>query len=215
MMYAGTTDTVFKTIDGGVSWSRANDGLPGSVARAVAIDPVQPKTIYTSVTALDGGGVYKSTDGAATWMRANAGLPQFGGISMFAIDPRLPSTIYAAAVQSGPEKVYGSTNGGASWRQIGAGIVNDSVTALAVHPRTGAVYAAGVMTSTPFVTHLAFDGVASGSQRALTSIAFSTYLSNGFFPAIAIDGDDDVIAVGDRRIIVQKIVVNATGTRAR
>ena len=66
-VYAGTVDGVFKTTDGGASWSAANTGLPVDVdtgltegIRPVALDPTNPRTVYAGTAE----GVFKTTDGA-------------------------------------------------------------------------------------------------------------------------------------------------------
>jgi hypothetical protein len=46
---------VFKTINGGESWSEFNAGLPLTDVYALAIDPVTPTTVYVGTS---GGGVY-------------------------------------------------------------------------------------------------------------------------------------------------------------
>ena len=45
-LYAGTRDGVFKTTDGGTSWSSVNTGLANLDIRALALDPTTPTTLY-------------------------------------------------------------------------------------------------------------------------------------------------------------------------
>ena len=47
-LYAGTSDGVFKTTDGGTSWSPVNTGLAvlSTTVRALALDPTTPTTLY-------------------------------------------------------------------------------------------------------------------------------------------------------------------------
>ena len=49
-VYAGTSQGVFKTTDGGTSWSPVNTGLTcgpyGCYATALALDPTSPTTVY-------------------------------------------------------------------------------------------------------------------------------------------------------------------------
>src|SRR5262245_5651597 len=62
-LYAGTDGRdVFKSTDGGSSWSALNTGSPYStVAGVLAVDPRTPTTLYAGT----GGGVFKSTDGGS------------------------------------------------------------------------------------------------------------------------------------------------------
>lgn len=61
---------IFKSIDGGQTWSSVNNGLavnPGTgyphYVKAIAIDPTNPNTVFAAA----GSGLYKSVDGGATW----------------------------------------------------------------------------------------------------------------------------------------------------
>src|SRR5258708_3429885 len=71
-VYAGTEFAgVWKSSDGGVSWSVTGPGLPsrgGGLALAVA--GRSPSTVYAGTRA----GVFVSINGGATWSTANAGL---------------------------------------------------------------------------------------------------------------------------------------------
>jgi photosystem II stability/assembly factor-like uncharacterized protein len=57
-VYAGTYGRgVFKTTDGGTSWSAVNSGLTTLSVNSLAIDPQNPNTIYAGT----GGGVFAIT----------------------------------------------------------------------------------------------------------------------------------------------------------
>jgi len=97
---------VFKTSDGGKSWSHALKGDENTGACDVIVDPSNPDVIYaalyarrrtpysyTSGKALsDKGGIYKSVDAGATWTKLGTGLPastQRIGLDVFRKDPRV------------------------------------------------------------------------------------------------------------------------------
>jgi photosystem II stability/assembly factor-like uncharacterized protein len=70
---------VFKTVDGGITWSPINNGLDrltqfGTAITALAVDPVKPGTVYVGTS---GNGVYKTIDAGATWAPFNEGLSSF------------------------------------------------------------------------------------------------------------------------------------------
>jgi len=74
-VYAAITNSigsrVFKTTNGGASWSDAGSGLPeNTTVRSLQID----SQIHTTLYAATGAGVFRSTDGAITWTPANSGL---------------------------------------------------------------------------------------------------------------------------------------------
>ncbi|MBI4577995.1 MAG: hypothetical protein HY722_17170, partial [Planctomycetes bacterium] len=98
--FAGTYESgLFKTTDGGASWSAANTGLTSTIVRALAIDPSAPSTLYAGTV----GGVFKTTDGGAGWSAANAGLTS-AFVRALVIDPSAPSTVYAGTEYGGVYK---------------------------------------------------------------------------------------------------------------
>ncbi len=109
-LYAANPDRgVFRTTDGGKSWTKVlfkNDDV-GAVD--VAIDPSNSRVVYACLwntrrppwftyapTNGPGGGIFKSTDGGATWHQLTAGLPKEGiGRVGIAIAPSQPRRVYA------------------------------------------------------------------------------------------------------------------------
>src|SRR5262249_23714107 len=48
-LYAATTSGVFRSLDGGASWSYSNTGLAeNTLVNSLAVDPVRPLTVYTA-----------------------------------------------------------------------------------------------------------------------------------------------------------------------
>ena len=80
---------VYKTVDGGDTWSHLTNGLPDdgrTGASDLVIDPSDPDTLYAGMwerrrepnRLLSGGpgsGVFKTTDGGDTWSELTQGLP--------------------------------------------------------------------------------------------------------------------------------------------
>jgi photosystem II stability/assembly factor-like uncharacterized protein len=98
-VYAGRSNGgIIKSSDGGTTWARANtgltwtsgdDGLIDRNVNALAIDPRDPRILYTSTAAPSTnrpGRVFRSTDRARSWHPLSAGLPAVG-VTAFAIDP--------------------------------------------------------------------------------------------------------------------------------
>jgi photosystem II stability/assembly factor-like uncharacterized protein len=124
VVYAGTTfgDSVSKSLDGGVTWTRSGRGLPGQ-AQALAINPFQTSTLYIATFA----GVFQSVDGAITWGPAAPGFPRFNAL---VFDPGNPQTVYAAGAG-----VAKSVDGGTSWTSASNGLPSGlEVAALAIEP---------------------------------------------------------------------------------
>jgi photosystem II stability/assembly factor-like uncharacterized protein len=159
-VYAGgNARGVFKSLDGGSTWSLATSGLFATSIYSLAIDPQNPHTVYTG----DGAGLYKSTDGAVSWS-ATGNLP---GVSVFVLagDPHEPGTFYAG----GPKGLYKSIDGGANWAQLpvapGGTVLAAPLFPLAVDTRNpGTVYSGGFKST---------DGGASWAKLAFSPTALA------------------------------------------
>jgi photosystem II stability/assembly factor-like uncharacterized protein len=69
----GTGHHVYRTTDGGTTWSDISGNLPNEPAWTIQIDPTtSPKRLYLGVN----DGVFFSTDFGTTWTRFGTGLPR-------------------------------------------------------------------------------------------------------------------------------------------
>ncbi len=144
----GGLEGVYKSTNGGGSWTAANTGLSGQFVYGLAIDPTTPTTIYVGTVYTGTGNlpvynVYKSTDGGGTWNGSITGLPITAGIvNVLAINPVNPTTLYAGTANSG---VFMSTNGGESWTSVNNGLpAASNISALVIDPVTPTtLYAVG------------------------------------------------------------------------
>jgi len=98
---------LYKTTDGGKTWEKSLFISDKVGVVEVAIDPLDPDTVYANTydkwrlpwhfeEAGPETGIYKSTDGGETWKRLAGGLPEGKlGRSGLAIYPKNPNIIYA------------------------------------------------------------------------------------------------------------------------
>jgi photosystem II stability/assembly factor-like uncharacterized protein len=95
---------LFKSTDGGNTWSQLTKGLPssddGGLGRiGVAVAPSQPHRVYATVEAKKGAGVYRSEDSGESWNLVNSDR-RIGGRSPgamgIAVAPDNPDVIYVA-----------------------------------------------------------------------------------------------------------------------
>ena len=120
---------VYKTADGGKSWTKVLYVSPSAGAADMAMDPSDPSLIYASFwdfrreahTFRSGGpgsGIYRSADGGTTWVKIHNGLPSgtLGRIAL-AASPVAPHTLYAV-VESEKSALYSSNNHGDSWQKM-------------------------------------------------------------------------------------------------
>ncbi len=120
-------DGVFKSTDSGRSWAHAGVGLGYASARALAIDPSVPSTVYAGTP----DGVFRSTDSGGTWRSSSVGLRSLM-VRVLALDPSTPSTLYAGT-DSG---LFRSADSAGTWVSVNEGLSSPystpSIRALAV-----------------------------------------------------------------------------------
>jgi uncharacterized repeat protein (TIGR01451 family) len=141
--YLGAADGgVWKTTDGGTSWSAKTDQQPSLSSGAIAIAPSNPSIIYYGTGEEDfsgdsysGAGILKSTDGGSTWSQL-AGPFVGSYVGSLAVNPT-NSNIVLAAVEFGG--IYRSADGGVTWTKVLAGTAGTKV---AFDPAGSTAYAA-------------------------------------------------------------------------
>lgn len=112
--WSGSTSGLYRSADGGDTWSRIEGGLPTAKDKlgriGFAIAPSDPKRIYALADSPTIGGLYRSDDKGVTWRRVNDQRRLWGRGDDFAevkVDPRNPDVVYVANTAS-----YKSTDGG-------------------------------------------------------------------------------------------------------
>ena len=118
----GPAAPIVKTVDGGVTWTEASDGLLIQKAPPLyrpvsgfALDPQNPSLLYT----LDSFSQLYASEEGALWTRVpNVGLNS-GGAAALAIDPR-DSSFFFAGLFFG--SVYRSQDGGIQWAPSSEGL---------------------------------------------------------------------------------------------
>ena len=103
------TGGVWKSLDGGSTWSVLTDNLANIDVYALTIDPLVNTTYYWGST---GGSIFKSTDSGATW---NLHGSISGTVNKILIHPTDTSKMFASAQGGG---LYKSTDGGVNWSSI-------------------------------------------------------------------------------------------------
>lgn len=101
------TGGVWKTTDGGASWTPLTDYFSNLVVYSITIDPADNNTYFFGSSS---GRIYKSTDAGATWTQI--GTAGSSLINKILIHPTDSSIMFATSQSAG---IYRSTNGGATW----------------------------------------------------------------------------------------------------
>ena len=160
VVYAGTTEGLYKTVNAGKTFERMTDA--DVVVNAVYVDPDDSNRV---LLATDRSGVLDSEDGGATFTPSNQGISE-RKVAAVLVDRDHPEVMYAGVVN---DKKYGgvfrSSDGGAHWEQLGSGLDGRDVFALA-ETKDGHVVAGtghGI-----FVLESAGDPPAAGSAASAT-----------------------------------------------
>ena len=111
IIYAATNDYIYKTRDGGQTWTNLSQGMTHSRVIALAIDPAYPATVYAGTK---GDAVFKSHDGGQVWRSMRAGLDDVtitAVVNQFVFDQADNTHLFVATTMG----VFETTNAGDSW----------------------------------------------------------------------------------------------------
>lgn len=111
IIYVATNDYIYKTRDGGQTWTNLSQGMSHSRVISMAIDPAYPATVYAGTK---GDAVYKSYDGGQRWVSQRAGLDDVtisSVVNQFVFDPEDNTHLFAATTMG----VFETKNAGDSW----------------------------------------------------------------------------------------------------
>jgi photosystem II stability/assembly factor-like uncharacterized protein len=134
---------LFKSNDGGATWTKLSKGLPALTGRiGLSASTSKPGVVMAIVQSAEGGsaslrdlesksgGVFRSEDSGATWTRVNALNPRPFYFSQIRIDPADDLRVYVLGFG-----LHVSTNGGSSFREDLSEKVHPDLHALAFDPR--------------------------------------------------------------------------------
>lgn len=136
LFVATSTGGVYRSDDGGRSWSARNKGihtyfLPekyhefGQCVHKMVQHPIRPQRLYLQ----HHFGVYRSDDAGDSWQDVGKGLPSDFGFPMV-VHPHKPETIYVLPLKAdefrcppdGKLRVYRSRKGGGAWQALQRGL---------------------------------------------------------------------------------------------
>lgn len=86
IMLIATTDGIYKTADGGDSWTKEASGT----FRDLEYHPGDPSIMYAEKSA----GFYRSSNGGNSWSQITSGTPTGGNRMAIAVTPNHPNTVY-------------------------------------------------------------------------------------------------------------------------
>ena len=126
VVYSASVQGIFKSLDGGQTWTAANQGFTqvSDTNANIVAHPARPSRLFAKV-----GSLYRSVDGGASWTPLGSAP---AGVQGMAFDPVNPDNLYVAA-GAGPA-VYKTIDGGDTWTTLVDAPVSGYDAALAVSP---------------------------------------------------------------------------------
>src|SRR5689334_709442 len=127
----GGDRVVYKTTDGGKTWTRILSVDDWTGANDIQLDPRNPdmlvattwqrnRRVFAFIAGGPGSAVYRSTDAGKTWNKSQSGFPteDLGRIGL-SMSPANPSVVYAVADAANSKGgFFRSHDGGASWERM-------------------------------------------------------------------------------------------------
>ncbi|HEY1803370.1 MAG TPA: hypothetical protein VGG45_02715 [Terracidiphilus sp.] len=112
ILYAGTLQGVFRSIDGGATWDQISPADSHEIheIESLAVDPENADTVYAGTWHLP----WKTADGGKTWHNIKQGLIVDSDVFSIIVDPEHPHVVYLSACSG----IYKSENAGTLFRRI-------------------------------------------------------------------------------------------------
>ena len=179
---SGWGDGVYKSTDGGATWSNVGLRSTARIARIV-VDPKNSDVIYVAAPGHLWGpnaerGLYKSTDGGRSWNPILAKDEDTGAVDV-AIDPTDSRIVYAAMYQhrrtpfgfvgGGPGSgLYKSTDAGVTWTQLRDGLPDGTIgrISISIYAKDPRIVYVSVEKGLRYTSSISYDKRLGGVYRS-------------------------------------------------
>ena len=113
---------IYKSVDGGVTFTRLPATATWSYVNRIAVSPGNPNVLLAATRSP--GGIHRSTDGGATWSLVRSAT----ACMQVLFDPNDANKCVADIYESSAHRVVWSANAGASWTNATTGLINQAGT---------------------------------------------------------------------------------------
>ena len=173
----GASGGIWKTTDGGLSFSPIFEHEATGSIGAIALAPTNPNYVWVGTgeanirnDVTDGAGVYFSPDAGKTWQQM--GLKDVGQISRVIVSPEDPNTVWVAAIghtwAANPDRgVFKTVDGGKNWKKVLFVSEHTGASDLSMSPANPKVLFAGMWQAVRYPWNMDDGGTESGIWRSL------------------------------------------------
>lgn len=186
VIYASRTTSIFKSIDGGGTWTAITSGLPVSSASItyIEVNPTDPNHVWVTFSGYSSANkVFVSTNGGSTWTNYSTGLPNLPVNCIVYENGSANGTLYVGTDVG----VYYRDNTMSSWANFSTGLPNVIVNELEIMYPAGkiraATYGRGIWES-PLYSPV---GVSEMDDCITECVVVHPNPSNGMFNVQSID----------------------------
>ena len=134
--WPGTGGGIFKSVDGGTTWTKLTKGLPeeGIIQADIAVAPSNNRRVFATVATPRGVFVYRSDDAGETWRRIGNDprvSARIGGgdLPPIVVHPKNADVVFTTAVVS-----WKSEDGGETWSALWGAPGGNDPQRLWIHP---------------------------------------------------------------------------------
>ncbi|GEM_PF-7067354 len=140
---ASTRWGLFKSTNGGSSWTQMGSTLAGQSVFSVAINPLDTNNVLVGST--NSSGIFKTTNAGSSWTSTSQGI-KANSVLGFAQNPlNTNELVMSSTVGLGLGQTYSSTDGGSSWSVISEVNSADGVVAWNFDPASSGTVLAGML----------------------------------------------------------------------
>jgi hypothetical protein len=198
-VFPGYTEGIYKSTDGGLTWTAINTGLPLSNAGliALAMAPSSTSTLYAGLADVNTGnllGFFKTTNAGVNWTQLASTpdycTPECNAFNAIGVQPTNPNVVYAGGAFE--ITLVRSLDGGNTWSVLQQAQQNGTV-----HADMHAI----VFTPDGNTLYLANDGGAYSTNQVVAQNPAFTQLNSTlditqFYPGLSINPQDVGNAIG-------------------